>query len=109
MWDSGTVNGKGMMYETISSVFLWCNCLFGPCIFTIVNVKQRPTILTMSYATMAHALHVSSCISSTYLHGIQIFNYNNMVTFTEHSPVGLVGNDTAMVTFLNPCIRGLSW
>ena len=35
----------------------------GPCIFTIVNIKQRPTTLTLSHATMAHALHVSGCYS----------------------------------------------
>ena len=35
----------------------------GPRIFTIVNIKQRPTTLTLSQATMAHALHVSGCYS----------------------------------------------
>ena len=34
--------------------------LFGPCIFTDVNIKRRPTTITLSYATLAHALSVSS-------------------------------------------------
>ena len=33
-------------------------CLFGPRIFTIVNLKQRPTTTILSYATMAHALSI---------------------------------------------------
>ena len=49
----------------------------GPCIFTIVNMKQRHTTLTLSYATSAHALCVSGCISSMNLHGIQIITFNS--------------------------------
>ena len=47
--------------------------LFGPRIFTIVNIKQRPTTLTLSNATLAQALHVSCCISLTQRHGIKLF------------------------------------
>ena len=50
----------------------WFNGLFGPCIFTIVNMKQRPTTLTLSQGTSAHALCVSVCFSSIDKHGIQI-------------------------------------
>ena len=32
--------------------------LFGPRIFTIVNLKQRPTTTILSYATTAHALNI---------------------------------------------------
>ena len=37
------------------------NILFGPHIFTMVKSKQRPTILTLSHSTLAHALHVNDC------------------------------------------------
>ena len=38
--------------------FQFQTCLFGPRIFTIVNLKQRPTTTILSYATMAHALSI---------------------------------------------------
>ena len=56
---------------------IWFNGLFGPRIFTIVNLKQRPTTLTMSYATLAQALHVSCCIS--------LINYLQSSLFTSNS------------------------
>ena len=34
------------------------NGLLGPRNFTVVNFKQRPTTLTLSHATLAHALNV---------------------------------------------------
>ena len=37
--------------------------LLGPCNFTFVNFKQRPTTPTLSHATPTHALHVKGCFS----------------------------------------------
>ena len=37
---------------------------FGPHISTVVNFKQRPTTLTLSHATLAHALDVMDYYSS---------------------------------------------
>ena len=46
------------MFRKINFFFKCLNCLFSPRNFTIVNIKLRPTIPTLSQATMAHALDV---------------------------------------------------
>ena len=46
------------MLIQLDLMVLWFNGLLGPRNFTVVNFKQRPTTLTLSHATLAHALNV---------------------------------------------------
>ena len=48
---------NGVLIFNVQCIYLVLN------IFTEVNLKWRPTILTMPHATLAHALRVSYCCS----------------------------------------------
>ena len=66
---------------------------FGPHNFTVVNFKQRPTTLTRSHATLAHALNVMGYYSSISI----VF----VIIFEAHSQPRNGVNMTRKDTFLH--------
>ena len=46
----------GAVQTWLNIFFLWCNVLFDPFSFTIVNVKKRPTTTQLTHLSRAHAL-----------------------------------------------------